>query len=85
MENKLRDIVKDGRDKLNNLLSQIQKFNSNIVSSNAYFQKKRNKLEALMEEERMPTTWFILSAIDNHCADLNRIIHGDRPIPIFYN
>jgi len=35
----------------------MQKFNSNIVIINAYFCiKKRNKLEALMEQEGMPIT-----------------------------
>ena len=44
----------------------MQKFNANIVGSNAYFYKKRNKLKALIEQEEMPTTWFILSTADNH-------------------
>ena len=33
----------------------------------------------------MPTTWFMLSAADNHWLDLNKIIYGDRPMPSFMN
>ena len=61
----------------------MQKFNANIAGSNAYFVKRRKELEALMEQEGMCTTWFTLSAADNHWLDLNKIIYGDREIPVF--
>ena len=44
----------------------MQKFNANIVGSNAYFFKRRNELESLIEQEEICTAWFILLAIDNH-------------------
>ena len=31
----------------------------------------------------MCITWFILSAADNYWLDLNKIIHGDREIPVY--
>ena len=58
-------------------------FNANIVGSNAYFFKKRGELESLMDQEGMCTTWFTLSAADNHWNDLSRIACGDSPIPNF--
>ena len=56
IENELRDIVSNGGDKLNKLMSRMQKFNSNVVGSNTYFYKKRNELEALMEQKRTPVS-----------------------------
>ena len=41
-ENELQYIANNSRDKLNDLLVQIQKFNFNIISSKAYFHKKSN-------------------------------------------
>ena len=38
-----------------------------------------------MEQEGMCTTWFTLSAVDNHWLDLNKIIYGDREMPVFAN
>ena len=49
MENELREIVNEGRDRLTKLLTHMQNFNANIIGSNSYFCKKRNELEALIE------------------------------------
>ena len=62
----LRSILNENGEDLEKLLSRMQKFNSNIVGSNAYFYKRRSELEGLMEQEGMPTTWFALSAADDY-------------------
>ena len=85
MQLTLKQILNEGGEALNNLLNRMQKFNANIEGSNAYFFKRRNKLEALMEQEGICAAQFILSAADNHWIDLNKIIHGDRPMPNFNN
>ena len=82
-EEALSNMLNDESDKLNNLISQIQKFNTNIVGSNAYFHERRKELEALIQQEGLCTTWFTLLAADNYWLDLNQIIHGDRPLPEF--
>ena len=63
----------------------MQKFNANISNSNSYFYKKYKELEALIQQEGLCTIWFTLSVADNHWLDLNRIIHGNRPLPNFSN
>ena len=65
-EEALRSILNENGKDLAKLLSRMQIFNANIIGSNAYFYKRRSKLEALMEQEGMPTIWFMLSATDNH-------------------
>jgi len=54
----------------------MQKFNANILGSNAYFHKSRGELEVLMEQEGMATLWFTLLAADNHWEDLHRLLYG---------
>ena len=63
----------------------MQKFNTNIVGSNTYFDKRRKELEVLIQQEGLCTTWFTLSAANNYWLDLNRIIHSNRPLPEFAN
>ena len=48
-EEEFIEIVNEGGDRLEELARKMQKFNSNIVGSNAYFYKRRNELESLME------------------------------------
>eukprot|EP00978_Attheya_sp_CCMP212_P045446 scaffold346934_cov67-Attheya_sp.AAC.1 len=60
----------------------MQKYNSNVTGSAAYFYKKRCELEALIDVKGMPTMWFTLSAADNHWVDLHTCMYGsDRPLP----
>ena len=66
MEEALHSILNEGGDELNKLLNRMQKFNSNIVGSNAYFFKHRSELESLIEQEGIPTVWFMLLAANNH-------------------
>mgnify|MGYP003326704255 CR=1 FL=1 len=54
----------------------MQTFNVNITGSNAYFWNKKKELETLMDEERLCTMWFKLSAAENHWVDLHRILYG---------
>ena len=84
-ENQLRNIANEGGTEFNALLGRMQKFNANLVGSNAYFFKKRSELEALIEQEGMRTIWFTLSAADNHWLDLSKLIRGEKPIPTFEN
>ena len=42
---------------------------ANINGTDAYLQKQRDGLEALIEQEGMPTLWFSMSAADNHWDD----------------
>ena len=69
-------IVNDNGDRLKKLLSHMQKFNSNVTGSEAYFYKKRTELEALIDSKGMPTMWFTLSAADNHWIDLQQLMYG---------
>ena len=52
----LQLILNDNSEDLENLFARMQKFNANIVGSNACFCKCRSKLEALMEQEGILTT-----------------------------
>ena len=83
MQELLRNILNENGDEFTMLLHRMQKFNSNIAGSNAYFYKRKIELEALIEQEGMPTSWFTLSAADNHWLDIIRIIYGDRIMPQF--
>ena len=48
-EEGLKSILNENGEELEKLLSRMQKFNTNIVGSNAYFYKRRSELESLME------------------------------------
>ena len=80
----LRNILDENSDELKKIMQRMQKFNANITGGNPYFCKKREELEALIKQEGMCTTWFAFSAADNHWLDLNKIIYGDRPLPVFH-
>ena len=85
-EEELKNLIDKGGDEFAALLGRMQKYNANILGSNAYFHKKKKELEALMEQEGMCTMWFTLSAADNHWIDLFCLIHvEDEPLPIFAN
>eukprot|EP00978_Attheya_sp_CCMP212_P041091 scaffold231316_cov51-Attheya_sp.AAC.1 len=71
-EDELRLLVEKNDDGLKQLISRMQKFNSNVTGSAAYFYKKRCELEALIDAKGMPTMWFTLSAADNHWVDLHK-------------
>ena len=47
-------------------------WSSNILGSDGYFSKSRKNLEALMQQEGLPTLWFTHSAADNHWQDLHK-------------
>ena len=55
IKNKLKDIEDNGCYKLKKVLGIKQKFKSNIVNSNTYFYKKKNKLEIVIEQEGICT------------------------------
>ena len=85
-EDELRLLVEKNDDGLKQLISRMQKFNSNVTGSAAYFYKKRCELEALIDAKGMPTMWFTLSAADNHWVDLHKCMYGsDRPLPNLAN
>ena len=54
----------------------MQTFNSNITGSNSYFWSKKRELEALMNQESLPTSWFTFSAAENHWVDLHKLLYG---------
>ena len=48
-EEEFRNILHEKGEEFHKLVSRIQRYNSNILGSNAYFYKKRVELEALFD------------------------------------
>ena len=71
----LTKIVTENVPEFKLILGRMSKYNSNITGSNSYFYKKRGELEALMEQEDLPTIWFTLSAADNHWYDPHKLTY----------
>ena len=69
-EEDLTRIVRENGQEFEELLGRMTKYNANITGLNAYFYRKRSELEALMEQEGLPTIWFTFSAADTHWLDL---------------
>jgi hypothetical protein len=84
-EEELIAMVNERGPKLEKLIGRMQIFNANICGSNAYFNKKRRELNALIEQEGMCTLWFTFSAADNHWKDLFRLILGDSESFRYHN
>ena len=76
-EEELLKIINEGGVGLNEILSKMQSYNANITGTPAYFYNKRKELEALMEQEGLPTLWFTLSAADNHWEDLHVLLGSE--------
>ena len=76
-EEELQSMLDEGGSKLEKLVGRMQTYNSNISGSNAYFNKKKRELHALIAQEGMCTLWFTFSAADNHWKDLFRLILGE--------
>ena len=66
IEEELKAILDEGGEELRKLVARMQMHNANILGSNLCFHEKYKELEALIEQEDLCTTWFTLSAADNH-------------------
>ena len=73
----MQEILNEGGQRFESLLSKMQAFNANLNGSPQYLYKQRKSLEAIMENDGMPTLWFTLSMADNHWSDLQSLFHRD--------
>ena len=58
----------------NGILQRMSAYVSNITGSDAYWQKRRNELEATFQQKKSATVFFTFSYADNYWPYLHRLM-----------
>eukprot|EP00957_Ditylum_brightwellii_P192206 14630917-Ditylum_brightwellii.AAC.1 len=82
-EEELTHTLRENNKEFEELLGRMTKYNANIIGSNSYFCRKRLELEALMEQEGLPTIWSAFRLADNHWLDLIQLFYRNNNLPQF--
>ena len=59
---------------LNSVFGKMYSYTANVTGSDAYWNKRRRELEAIMQQKGLGTAFFTVSFADNHWHDLHRFM-----------